>query len=81
MLQSKERYKTADELVDISKHRDRDVPVDVIIQDWQYWGGMDQWSGMRVDQDKFGDLAAAGDQLHHGHPSDDFYLAVNRRGE
>ena len=65
VLQSKERYKTADELVEVcQEHRDRDVPVDVIIQDWQYWGGMDQWSGMRVDQDKFGDLGAACDQLH-----------------
>ena len=65
LLQSKERYKTADELVEVcEEHAKRDLPVDVIIQDWQYWGGMDQWSGMRVDQEKFGDLAAASERIH-----------------
>ena len=65
LLQSKERYKTAEELVEVTEeHFKRDIPVDVIIQDWQYWGGMDQWSGMRVDTEKFGDLQAAAERIH-----------------
>ena len=37
--QSKERYKSQKEVVDVvRKYRDLGVPLDGIIQDWQYWG-------------------------------------------
>jgi alpha-D-xyloside xylohydrolase len=45
--QSKERYKSQDELVDVvKKYRDLKVPLDGIIQDWQYWGNNYQWNAM-----------------------------------
>ncbi|TSJ36476.1 DUF5110 domain-containing protein [Mucilaginibacter corticis] len=45
--QSKERYKSQDELVSVvKKYRDLNVPIDGIIQDWQYWGGNYLWNAM-----------------------------------
>jgi len=45
--QSKERYKTQDELVDVvKKYRELGVPLDGIIQDWQYWGNNYLWNAM-----------------------------------
>ena len=46
-FQSKERYKTQDEVVGIvKKYRDLSVPFDGIIQDWQYWGNNYLWNAM-----------------------------------
>lgn len=37
--QSKERYKSQEEVVDVvRKYRELGIPLDGIIQDWQYWG-------------------------------------------
>jgi alpha-D-xyloside xylohydrolase len=45
--QSKERYKSQDELVDVvKKYRELGVPLDGIIQDWQYWGNNYLWNAM-----------------------------------
>ena len=45
--QSKERYKTAAETESIvDKYRDLQVPLDGIIQDWQYWGSNYLWNAM-----------------------------------
>ena len=45
--QSKERYKTAAETESIvDKHRALNVPLDGIIQDWQYWGSNYLWNAM-----------------------------------
>lgn len=45
--QSKERYKSQDELTEVvKKYRDLKVPLDGIIQDWQYWGNNYQWNAM-----------------------------------
>ncbi|MFD1256086.1 TIM-barrel domain-containing protein [Mucilaginibacter terrae] len=45
--QSKERYKSQDEVVNvIKKHRELGVPLDGIIQDWQYWGNNYLWNAM-----------------------------------
>ncbi|MBO9661007.1 MAG: DUF4968 domain-containing protein, partial [Chitinophagaceae bacterium] len=45
--QSKERYKSQFELVDVvKKHRQLNVPLDGVIQDWQYWGSNYLWNAM-----------------------------------
>lgn len=45
--QSKERYKSQDELLEVvKKHRELGVPLDGIIQDWQYWGNNYLWNAM-----------------------------------
>jgi alpha-D-xyloside xylohydrolase len=51
--QSKERYKSQDETVGVvRKYRDLGVPLDGIIQDWQYWGSNYLWNAMEfLDQE------------------------------
>lgn len=45
--QSKERYKSQEELLEVvRKYRALNVPLDGIIQDWQYWGNNYLWNAM-----------------------------------
>ena len=45
--QSKERYRSFDELHQVVKqYRDNRIPLDNIIQDWNYWGDWEQFSSM-----------------------------------
>ncbi|MDR0962182.1 MAG: glycoside hydrolase family 31 protein [Mediterranea sp.] len=45
--QSKERYKSQEETVGIvKKYRELGVPLDGVVQDWQYWGGNYLWNAM-----------------------------------
>ena len=45
--QCKERYKSAREVVEVvSKYRELGIPLDGIIQDWQYWGNNYLWNAM-----------------------------------
>jgi alpha-D-xyloside xylohydrolase len=49
-LQSRERYKTQFELMEVvRKYRALQVPIDGIIQDWQYWGRDSNWNAMQFD--------------------------------
>ena len=58
--QSKERYKTAAETESIvDKYRELQVPLDGIIQDWQYWGSNYLWNAMDFLSEDF----ATGKQL------------------
>ena len=46
-FQSKERYKSSQEVLDIVNHyRNLQVPLDCIVQDWQYWGSNYTWNAM-----------------------------------
>jgi len=52
--QSKERYKSQDETVGVvKKYRELGVPLDGIIQDWQYWGSNYLWNAMEFLNDEF----------------------------
>jgi alpha-D-xyloside xylohydrolase len=52
--QSKERYKSQDELLGVvKKYRELGVPLDGIIQDWQYWGSNYLWNAMEFLNDEF----------------------------
>ncbi len=45
--QSRERYKSQSEIVGVvKKYRELNVPLDGIIQDWQYWGNNYLWNAM-----------------------------------
>ncbi len=51
--QSKERYKTQNDIINtVKEFRKRKVPLDVIVQDWQYWGNLG-WNAMDFDRDIF----------------------------
>jgi len=55
-FQSKERYKSQDETVGIvRKYRELGVPLDGIIQDWQYWGSNYLWNAMAFLNENFPD--------------------------
>lgn len=46
-MQSKERYKSQDEILSVVKrYRELGIPLDCIIQDWQYWGNNYLWNAM-----------------------------------
>lgn len=46
--QCRERYKTPDELCNVlDKYRELEVPLDGIVQDWQYWGCDSNWNAMK----------------------------------
>ncbi|MBR1548602.1 MAG: DUF5110 domain-containing protein [Prevotella sp.] len=52
--QSKERYKSSKELLDVlHRYRKEQVPLDGIIQDWQYWGSNYTWNAMDFLHDDF----------------------------
>lgn len=45
--QSRERYKSVDEVCGVlDEYRKRQVPLDAIVQDWQYWGTDSNWNAM-----------------------------------
>ena len=51
--QSRERYKTQDELLGVVKeYRKRNIPLDNIVLDWQYWR-IDQWGSHEFDPARF----------------------------
>lgn len=51
--QSRERYKTQQEILNIvDEFRKRKIPLDNIVQDWFYWKE-DQWGSQQFDADRF----------------------------
>jgi len=51
--QSRERYKTQQELLDVLKEfRKRNIPIDNIVQDWSFWEE-DQWGSQKFDVARF----------------------------
>ena len=69
--QSKERYQTQQELLDVaSQYRSLNIPIDGIIQDWQYWPSLDQttaaggWGSHQFDPARYPDPAGLMSTLH-----------------
>jgi len=64
--QSKERYKSQNELVGVvSKYRELGVPLDGIIQDWQYWGNNYLWNAMEFLNSEFSNPKKMVDDIHN----------------
>ena len=64
--QSRERYKSQNETVEVvKKHRDLGVPLDGIIQDWQYWGDNYHWNGMNFLNPEFSKPQQMVDDIHN----------------
>lgn len=52
--QSRERYKSPDELCEvIDRYRQLQVPLDGIVQDWQYWGCNRNWNSMDFQNPRY----------------------------
>jgi alpha-D-xyloside xylohydrolase len=69
--QSKERYRSQDETVGVvEKYRALKVPLDGIVQDWQYWGeNNDYWNSTEFGNPRFPDPQGMVDKVHalHAH--------------
>ena len=53
-MQSRERYKSSAELTNVlDRYRQEGVPIDVMIQDWQYWGDNYLWNAMEFNNPDF----------------------------
>ena len=63
-IQCRERYHSTDEIIDtIQQFRKDELPLDLIVQDWQYWGKYG-WNAMRFDEAHYPDPAALVKQVH-----------------
>ncbi len=64
--QSRERYKSQQEIVDVVKrYRNLHVPLDGIVQDWQYWGeGDDVWNGINFGNPRYPQPKMMVDSIH-----------------
>jgi len=92
-FQSKERYQTGEELVAaVREYRERGLPLDVIVQDWKYWGNLG-WNAMQFDPGVFPDPKAMIDELHNKYqvhlmisvwpkfgPETEIYRAMKEKG-
>jgi len=62
--QSRERYRSQDELLDVVKeYRKRSIPLDNIVLDWSYWP-VDSWGSHEFDPEFFPDSDGMVDEVH-----------------
>ena len=62
--QSRERYKTSQEIEEtLSEFRRRQIPIDNIVQDWNYWPE-DQWGSHQFERSRYPNPQAMLDSVH-----------------
>ena len=65
--QSRERYKTQDEIVStLAEFRKRQIPIDNIVQDWNYWPE-DQWGSHQFEASRYANPQQMLDDVHQMH--------------
>lgn len=92
--QSRERYVSQEQLVGVVKrYRELGVPLDGIVQDWQYWGDNASWNAIEFRNPLFPDPQRMLDEVHalHAHaiisvwpsfgPTTDPYRAFAEHGQ
>ena len=63
--QSRERYKSQAELLEVLRaYRKLQVPIDGMVQDWQYWGSNYTWNAMEFLSDDFPQAQRMIDEVH-----------------
>jgi alpha-D-xyloside xylohydrolase len=66
-IQCRERYHSSKEILDtIQQFRKDRLPLDLIVQDWQYWGKYG-WNAMRFDKRYYPDPELLVQQVHQQH--------------
>ena len=71
--QCRERYSSQKQILDTAaEFRKRKIPVDVLVQDWQYWGKYG-WNAMRFDEGDYPDPASMMSALHR----QNFHLVIS----
>lgn len=64
LFQSKDKYSSASELLAMAKgYRKAHIPLDCIVQDWDYWTP-DVWGSNSINADRYPNPAATIDSLH-----------------
>ena len=64
-IHCRERFHSQDEIISTAKEfRRRSIPMDVIVQDWQYWG-RHGWNAMRFDEQFYPNPKQLVDNLHN----------------
>ena len=64
LFQSKDHYQSSSELLSVEQgYRNNNIPVDVIVQDWQYWSPY-VWGSQLMDPSRYPDPAGLVNQLH-----------------
>ncbi len=65
--QSRERYKTQDEIEGtLAEFRQRQIPIDNIVQDWNYWPE-DQWGSHKFEESRYPNPQQMLDNVHKMH--------------
>ena len=65
-IQSKERYHSSAEIIETMRQfRSRRIPIDMIVQDWNYWP--EGWGMMKMDSRYYPDPQALADTVHQLH--------------
>ena len=60
----RERFNSQEELLENArKFRELHIPIDLIVQDWQWWGKYG-WNAMQFDEDHYPDPLKMTDELH-----------------
>lgn len=63
-IHCRERFHSQDEIIsNANEFRKRGIPMDVMVQDWQYWGKYG-WNAMRFDEDFYPNPKKLVDDLH-----------------
>lgn len=63
-IHCRERYNTQAELLENAREfKQRKLPIDVIVQDWQYWG-KHGWNAMRFDEERYPNPEKMMQELH-----------------
>ncbi|WMJ23186.1 glycoside hydrolase family 31 protein [Paludicola sp. MB14-C6] len=66
-FQSREHYKTQEEILSIANEfRKRHIPIDCIVQDWNYWGKYG-WNALKWDEDNYPDPEKMISEIHNLH--------------
>ncbi|HXT32178.1 MAG TPA: TIM-barrel domain-containing protein, partial [Vicinamibacterales bacterium] len=67
LWQSKNKYETQQELLDtLAEFRRREIPLDVIVQDWQYWPP-DRWGDHEFEASRYPDPTGMIRTIHDRH--------------
>ena len=60
----RERFVSQNDLLtNLREFRKREIPVDIIVQDWQWWDS-GKWNSMHFDSQRFGDPKGMNDEVH-----------------
>jgi alpha-D-xyloside xylohydrolase len=63
--QSKERYVSQSDILSVAQtFRTKQIPIDCIVQDWQYWGNLG-WNALKFDSNVFPDPVGMTNTLHN----------------